>query len=281
MTDFINIFSTRELALIIWIVLAISAFSFNKNIRQSVATLLRSFFVTSIQVSLLVLIIYEATIVYGLSTIGLWDTTLLKDTIIWGLTVAFIMLMNAHKIKDKSYFKDTVKDALKWTIILEFVVSLYSFSLLTEIILVPIFVFLGALQGYAMSDKKYERVEKLLSNFSAIIGLVIFSIVVYKTVDKFEGLFTIANLNSFIHPIIMTLFFIPFIYFYAVYMKYDEIFVLVDHFAKDKGKSKSIKKQILWTSKLNLWTLWTIRLGLHKIDFTQDNLDGVIKRMVK
>ncbi|MEQ1584948.1 MAG: hypothetical protein ABL895_03655 [Cyclobacteriaceae bacterium] len=278
MTD---IFSTRELALIIWIIIAITAFSFDKNVRQSAATLLRNFFVTSIQVSILALVIYGVTIVYGLSTIGLWDKSLLKDTIIWGLTVAFILLINAHKIRDKNYFKDVVKDALKWTIVLEFIVSLYSFNFLTEIILVPIFVLLGAMQGYAMSDKKYERVEKLLSNLSSIIGLIIFSVVIFKTVDKFDGLFTIANLNSFIHPIIMTLLFIPFIYSYAVYMKYEEVFVFTDHFAKDKKKAKSIKKQIFLTARLNLRTLWTIRLGLYKIDFTQDNLDGVIKKMMR
>jgi hypothetical protein len=221
------------------------------------------------------------TIVYGLSAIGLWDLTLLKDTIIWVLTVAFIMLMNANKIKDKSYFKNIVKDALKWTIILEFIVNLYSFSLVTEIVLVPIFGFLGALQGYAMSDKKYEKVQILLSNLSAIIGFVIFLIVLYKTVDEFEGMLTIANLNSFIHPIVLTMLFIPFIYCYAVYMKYDEVFVLADHFAKDKKKALSIKKQILLTSKLNLWTLLTIRIGLYKIDFALENLDGAIKKIVK
>lgn len=79
----------------------------------------------------------------------------------------------------------------------------------------------------------------------------------------------------------MTLSFIPFIYCYADYINYEETFGLADHFAKDKKKTKSIKKQILLTAKLNLWTLWTIRLGLYKIDFTQDNLDGVIKKMAE
>ncbi|HET9054906.1 MAG TPA: hypothetical protein VFM90_12065, partial [Cyclobacteriaceae bacterium] len=85
---------------------------------------------------------------------------------------------------------------------------------------------------------------------------------------------------AFVFPIIMTLFFIPFIYCYAVYMKYDELFSLTNHWAKDKTKARNIKRQILWTAKLNLWVLWIIRFNLYKVDFTRDNLDGAIKVMV-
>src|SRR5690606_28026169 len=108
-----------------------------------------------------------------------------------------------------------------------------------------------------------------------------FCITLYKTIENFTGTLTASNLVSFIYPIIMTLFFIPFIYCYAVYMKYDELFSLTNHFAKDKKKSSEVKRQIFRTAKLNLWVLWTIRLNLYKVDFTRDNLDGVIREMVE
>ena len=78
----------------------------------------------------------------------------------------------------------------------------------------------------------------------------------------------------------MTFSFVPFIYFYAVYMKYDELFSLTNHWAKDKTKARNIKRQILWTAKLNLWTLWIIRFNLYKTDFANDNLNGIIQEMV-
>ncbi|HET9053912.1 MAG TPA: hypothetical protein VFM90_07060, partial [Cyclobacteriaceae bacterium] len=89
------------------------------------------------------------------------------------MTVAFVMQMNAGKIKDKNYFKDIVKDTLKWTVVLEFVLSLYTFSLWTELILIPVLIFLGALQGISMTDKKYEKVQNLLSTIITIISLIV------------------------------------------------------------------------------------------------------------
>lgn len=280
--DFIlSILTTREIALSFWLLLTIVLFSLNKPSRTAMRSLLGDFFITGIQLSILALAIYMTIITLGLSLLGLWTQALLKDTIVWGVTVAFVMQMSVNKIRSKDYFKNVIRDTLKWTIFLEFVLSLYTFNLLTELILISSFVVLGALQGIAMTDKKHQKVQNLLSGLTGIIGLTIISITIYKTVDNYTGVLTINSLISFVYPIIMTLFFIPFIYCYAVYVKYDTLFSLASHFAKDKTKVGNIKKQILWTAKLNLWTLWIIHFNLHKIDFTRDNLDGMIKEIVK
>lgn len=275
-----SVFSTREIALGIWIILLLLVFSFDKKVRNATVDLFKSFFVTAIQLSILALVVYITTVTLGLSYFGVWTKSLLKDTIVWSITVAFVMQINANGIRDKNYFKDVVKDTLKWTIVLEYVLSLYTFSLWIELILIPVLIFLTALQAVSTIGKKYEKVQNLLSKIILIISLMVFIVSIYKTIENLSGIWTINNLITLIFPIIMTLLLIPFIYCYTVYMKYDEIFSLINHWSKDKASAGNIKRQVVGTAKLNLWILRIIRIKLYMVDFAQTNVNGIIRQIV-
>jgi hypothetical protein len=65
--------------------------------------------------------------------LGLWNASLLKDTIIWYLSVPFLTFFNSNKIaEDKRYFRKTLKDLLAFSAIGEFLINTYTFSLWIE-----------------------------------------------------------------------------------------------------------------------------------------------------
>lgn len=281
MSTVTDIFSTREISLFVWLLIIALLFLWSKSVRSAADRLLKNFFVKSIFTWFVIQIGYVASIISVLVKIGLWDITLLKDTVLWFITVAFIMFVNVLKVKDSGFFREALKDTLKWTVILEFMVNFYTFSLLTELFLVPLMIFLGATLGFSQANKKHESVTKLLRKIIDAIGVVIFIVVIVKTIQKYQDLLTLHALNSLLHPIIMTVLILPYIYCFALYIRYDELFTLAKNFAKDKRKWSKIKRQIMWHGNLSLSRLLLIRRRLHTVDFSRDNMEGIIKRLIQ
>ena len=113
-----------------------------------------------------------------LKAIGLWTSADIKDSIFWLFSVVFVLVFSLNKAKDSKYFKEILIDTIKVIAILEFVINFYNFSLITELILLPIFIFIVMLQAVAGLDSKNAQVAKLLTNLMAIFGfgLLIYSI---------------------------------------------------------------------------------------------------------
>lgn len=183
--------SMRELAIAIWFSIAFIACTFSKSIRQSIFGIFKALFAWKISVSLLAFFLHTAFYVFILSKTGLWNPSLLKDTIIWALSFGFVSLMNINKVNDTKYFKNVFIDAIKWTIAIEFVVNFFTFSLTKEIILVPIIVFSAMMQAFASFDPKHKQVENLMKNFLMYFSIFVFLFSLYKTVEKHSELFTI------------------------------------------------------------------------------------------
>jgi len=274
-----DIFSTRELALLIWGLAFLILISLSRHIRQGIFGLLNDFFSKQLLRPFLLLVTYTLLTLYVLSQIGLWDKSLTKDTVFWFFTVAIFTFFTINKAEDLGFFKEIIVDSIKWIVVIEFLVNFYTFSLSTELILVPIFVFISVVQGYSQTDKKHERVEKLFKSITAIIGLFLLVYVVYETLVEFQKAFTIQNLKSLLHPILMTGFFLPFAYILALFMIYEMLFVRVDFLTRDKKLGGRLKRQILWTANLNFNRLKRISKNLNIHDFDSSDIKGFVKKI--
>jgi hypothetical protein len=275
-----DIFSTRELSLLIWLLLGLTAMMFGKDMRKSLGGIFKLLFGKQIGTILLILTVYVFATLFLLNKVGTWDFTLLKDTIFWFVSVALVLFFSINKAKDTHFFKDIVKESFKWTIALEFFVNFYTFSLLTELILMPTTFFLAMTLAYSQTDKKHEQVSKLLTNILAIIGLTFFVYVTYKTFYNYQDFFTLHTLFSFLLPPILTVLLIPFLYLVSLYMNYEELFIRVDFMTNDSNKKKLLKREILLLANLNLNRLTSIRKKINKFDFYHsDNLKTYLRAL--
>ncbi|MET3128966.1 hypothetical protein ABID42_004088 [Arcicella rosea] len=274
--------SNRETALAIWILIALTACMFSKSIRQSFVGIIKALFAWKILVSILTFFAYTVLWIFLLHKFGFWDISFLKDTVIWALSFGFISLMNVNKVYDSKYFKIVLLDTIKWTIIIEFIVNFFTFSLTTELIFVPILVFSAMMQAAASFKSEHKQVEKLFKYVLTAFGIAIFTFSLYKTFEKHSQLFTIDNLKSFLLPVFLSITFLPFMYLYNLLVKYEELWIRLNLSIRNKKDRQRVKKQILLVANFNIDKLVSISKNIAKpINVYNDFSDEMVKTISK
>ncbi|MBO9683560.1 MAG: hypothetical protein J7502_12975 [Flavisolibacter sp.] len=282
MQKLFELFSTREIAFLTWLIIGLLAMTFGADIRKAMVGVLKALFGRKIFSILLLMSLYVTAVVLLLWKVRFWDTYLFKDTVFWFFSFAIVTFFSINKAEDNSFFKSLVGDCFKWMLFIEFFVNFYTFSLTTELIMFPIIVFIALIQAFSKTDNKYELVTKLFTNILALIGTLYFVYALYKTIVEYNVLFTTQNLFSLLLPIILTLALLPFLYSLALYMKYETLFVRVQFMSNNKDKTSKLKRAIFRTAKLNLSKLKTIEKRLNKIDFYRSNdIDEYVRHLVQ
>jgi hypothetical protein len=255
METFINILNNREKALIIWVLIGLVCILVNKNIRKSFLSLLKALFARKIVIALFVMVSYISLAVFATYKLHVWDISLLKDTIIWGLGTAFIMFMNYDKANtERKYFRKVLLDNVKLVVLLEFIINLYVFNFVVEFLLVPIlFVVIGML-GVSGTKKEYKPVKNLLQIILAIYGIFLIIFALVHVVGDFKDFATIYNIKDFLLSPLLTVSFLPFVYFLVLYTTYESLFTRMDIFLRDQNKEliRFAKRQILRACLFNL-----------------------------
>lgn len=252
MKEFLTSFSNREISIIIWtfsIIIIVMLLNFKSSIG-----LIKAFFAKKLTYIYLLIGFYLGFIVYLLDSLGLWEISLYKDFLFWLLTTAFVMLLQFSKLKTTKDFNGIILKLITINVIIEFLASNYNLSLFKEFFLVPAITFITILLVVAQQKKEEnEKVIKLLNFILSLIGLIIFSYVLYRLIKSPEELFTIKNLKSFLLSPIFTILFIPFVFFIVIYSKYEQIFMNINRyqFLSDR-KKKQIKYSILLYGNLKL-----------------------------
>jgi len=268
-TDIQAIFNNREIALLFWIALIVMAVLLSK-LRKSLVPIFKILTGKMFLIIFSLIGIYLYGIILLLKYLEVWQSSNLKDVLFWFFSVGLILVFKINDAKSNAYFKGIFLSAIKWTIILEFIVNLYSFSLFTEIIILPVLVFLAMTQAVAEMDEKHKMVSKFLQNVIAVAGLLIFSFSLYKTVINFDVVLTFQNLIVFLLPSTITILFIPFVYFLALYSTYESYFIQLDFMTVKKDKVKEVKKLILRIANINLDKLLRIKKNFEKRVFYDD-----------
>ena len=261
--SYIQEFSNRELAIAIWILVAIISSLFHHEIRKSLFHVIKAFFAWKLVISYALMILYITIMLLSLNALGIWRLTHFVNTMLWFVCVAFVMLFENSKANDQKFFKNAIKDNLKILIFLEFLINMYVFNILVELLLVPILFLLGAMIAISETDEKYEIARTFLNSIMVLIGLVITSYVLYMAVNDFERFATLENLENFYLPILLTTIFLPFIYFMALFVSYESLFTSLQFSVKDSSLLKYVKKRTLLAFSLNLWMLnkWSIHIN--------------------
>ncbi|NLM01759.1 MAG: hypothetical protein GX220_09960 [Treponema sp.] len=233
--------------------------------------------------SIFALVIYVALVVYGLFKIGLWDKSLIKDSIYWTLGVGLVIMMSFDKaLKEEHYFKNLVKENFKVLLIIEFIVGLYVFGIITEFILMPFVILFSMLLGYTEIYKEHEQVRKLINGLFGILGTVYLIYSGYHIYSDFNGFATTGNLKIFLFPILMSILFLPFAYTYALLVHFESLFVRLGFFLKDKKLRRFAKWRILLSVNFSILRLKRMTPGMLFIDCkTKNDIKEEIRNKLK
>lgn len=266
-----SVFSNREIALLIWLFVFLIAMLFLKEARNFLSTTKDILFGKTFLIIYFLLASYLSAIILLLYKVNLWNLSDLKDSVFWLFAVGFVLIFQINKAKEPGYFKNIFISGFKWTIILEFVANLYSFSLLSEIFLLPFLTFIALTQTVADTDKKHKQISKLFSNILSFIGLGILSYSLYMTVQEYAKAYTLSTLNSLFLPTIITILFIPFVYFLALFVTYESFFTRISITSDKTEEIKEAKKWIIRIANINLEKLIRISSRFQKMVFYDDS----------
>lgn len=267
----VNILNNREIAIALWL-LAISIYLFLSpkmaEVRHSFKSLISAFFVKQIQVVLWLMVAYMSAIIYYLSEVDLWNIEQLKNTIFWSVSVGFMSLFKLESIKkDKSFFKHSVIDNLKLLTILQFIIGVYTFSLWIEVILAPILAVVVMMLAIAETDKKHHKAKVFLEYCLSLFGFILIAYTFYMLVTNFGEFGKEKTAYDFFVPPLLTLLYLPFVFFMLVYSSYEQVFVRLKFSIKNKYYRHLAKLYavILFNVRMSLLDRWSYQVAKENV----------------
>lgn len=278
--------NNRELAIAIWFgVFVIWAYS-NEKVREAFKSLTKAVTTKLIIIPFVFLIAHTFVSVWLLSIVNLWNSNQVKTTLIWFFSVAAVTYFRLPKIADeRNYFKNAIKDNLKVIVLLEFVISFFTFPLPIELIFVPFMFLLGGLMGVAQTDKKYEIVEKLLNKLVELIGWAIILYAVYKLSTELKVFAREETFYDFIVPVLLSFLLLPYVYVLYVYIGYEGVLQRMRCLIKDTELLAYATKKAVMNFHLNVEQLrWWAETLVHEMPSTRSDIDisiDQIKRLAK
>ncbi|WP_430009431.1 hypothetical protein [Methylophaga lonarensis] len=230
-----QLFSNREIAVSIWILIFFSWAFTKKEVRSSGKAVVFAFFNPKILSMLILMGAYTCFIVDFLSGVGIWDIDQLKNTILWFVFVASVELFKANKIHDEDgYFRGSVKGHFKLLAIFEFIVAFHCFSLNAELIIVPATSILVMLIAYSEIKEEYKPVERVMSFILSAFGVFLLIYGAYFISTNFGNFAKYQTMMDFVIPIILSILLLPFIYVISIFMLYEQILVRVNIYTDNR-----------------------------------------------
>jgi len=274
---FFESFNDREKAIATWVLLFFVWIIFRKDTRVAVLNVLKVFFDKKILSIVLGMLLYTLLIVFCLYKLGLWNAFLLKDTIFWVIGTALVLLFNTNKAtQDITFFKKTVLNAFKLIVILEFIINFYTFGFWIEMLLIPVLVLIGGMSALSETKEEYKTVKRFINSILTFIGFFLVIYAVGNVIANYQTFANLRNLNTLILPPLLTIFYIPYLYLFALIMAYETLFVRLGIFIKDTHLLDFTKQRIILLCNLNLG-----KLNLFAQTYTREFMELSSKSAVK
>ena len=231
-----SILSTREWATLIWACIFMLYILCYRKIRKSLWNVIVIFFDKKLRILWEIILLYVLTITMVFCYLPIWENIYIKDIIIWFLFSGLIYCMNAVSSEaDETYIKKILKDNLKFTMILEFFMSTFTFNIWIELAIIPVITIITVVNVIAERKEEYKSVHKLLDSVLAIAGFWIFYETIKIGINEYKQLNIINTLVSFMIPIVYLILIIPLEYILELYSKYEVLFLRMT-FKEEKDK---------------------------------------------
>lgn len=250
-------FNNREIAAAAWIVLILGLVSIKKDVRSSLFGVVRAVADRKLLIVFGAFAGWIGLLSWFALLTGLWTSNQGVPTVVWYFIGGLPLLFRAFDAKEGTqHFRGYATAVLSGTALIEFIYVAKTFSLPTELILTPIVTFIALLAVVSERDPEHAAVNKLLTWVLAIAALTILWHSVSQIWAAPETFFTIETARSFILPIYLTIFSIPFFYALHCYSHIEGARIQIDlkTFQSDELKAYA-KKRFILTFMARPWLL--------------------------
>ncbi len=278
-----SIFNNREIATFIWGLLFFFYALTKPEIRNSVFKVISAFLKLKILLPVVLMLVYVCTCIYILNILSLWENHQIKNAIYWFISVAFVSLFQLNKVSDNPYYlKQIVTDNFKIIVLIQFVITFYTFNLIGELFFVPLITFLVISQVITQSDKELQIVEKLINWLLTIFSVIIIVYTIEKLLKSFGEFANKKTLYDIVVPSLLSIMILPYLFLFALYSEYEQIFVRIRMKIKDIKLVKYAKFKILISFGFNIRALKRLSWPFFTENINKKNdIDLVIKELKK
>ncbi|WP_350001721.1 hypothetical protein [Pseudarthrobacter sp. WHRI 8279] len=214
--------NNREWSLLIWFGAIAIMLVIIPGSRRAIRPVLAAFVKRQILIPLTLLGLYTLAVVGCLVITRVWDSKLITPAIIWFLTVALLSLFRLNRaLTERHFFRNLAFGAVAWPVVVQFVLNMYPFELLTEIGLQGAFLALGILRAFSATRPEYHHAHQF---FNAVIVILVLGIVIRSGLEiaaQWSRIDWMIEARKFALPIVMTTAFLPFMYAFTLYAAYE------------------------------------------------------------
>ena len=270
--------SNREIALIIWfLIFAVWAIRIEGARRQlwNIVKILTSGSIAKVIAAMFVYVVCQVLV---LGSLGLWDVSQMKNTIVWAFSVGLLTTFRVNDLaKEEGYFINAVKDNFKIIAAIEFVINFHALNLVAELILIPVSTFLVMIQAFTevKNEEGYDMANKVVTRALGIIAVVVLVYEIVHIANNADEFFNSGTFYDFLIPVILSVMFLPFVYCMMLYVVYENIFFRIPFFTNDDEMIKYTKRVTIRTFMINLRALQRWAGHFPKLDYRSK---GSIKR---
>jgi len=229
----LEIFTTREIATIIWIVILFFVFISIKKKRNAILRILKHGNSKKIVIFFLVLFAYSAVFIALFSMSHLCRIEYVKVILLWTLFAGVPLCFNAvTKGLEDGYFKKMLFDCFKLTVLVEYITTLFTFSLITEMIILPVIAIIFLMFIVSESKDEYKQVNKFFFIILSIALILFFAFTFQVAIETYPSLDPMDIVVGFFIPVVFSILYIPLIYLLVVYSKYELIFIRMKNYGE-------------------------------------------------
>ena len=249
----LELFSTREIAVGTYFIIISAFLIFNKKTQKSVKNVVVTALNKQLVRPFIFLMVYASALVYLSTFLSFWDWKYLKDIIIWVLFSGVPICYSAVNTKESDYFKNILIDNFKFTALVEFITGTFTFPLYIEFLLLPCMVVLYIFQAYTEGKEQYKNANIFFNFIIACAGITIIYFTIKEALSSYDKVGSIDLIVSFIIPIVFSIAYLPVAYLFAIYAKYQILFMrVVFRTEKNKKTIRHRKKAIFLSCGLSL-----------------------------
>lgn len=243
--------TTRDVAFLFWATLGVAALLIWRQTREPVLSVFR--LLRGVVLGVLVVYAgYIALIVFAAQQAGLWNTVLLKDTIAWVILAGLGLVWNSlDSYRAPGFYRKAIRRLVGVSIVIEFLMSLSSYSVGVELLLLPVLVLLVLLSVAASAKPELAKAGSVINAILGILVVVLIVSAVVKVIGAWASYDQAQLLRQFAAPFWLTLASLPFVYALGLFLNYDTTFRRIDRAAKDAKSRRRAKLALLLSFGLN------------------------------
>jgi hypothetical protein len=194
--------NNRDLAVIFWSAVFFAWMLSRRDVRPSLFNVLRTFARPVVLGTTLGLAAYTAALAVLGEHRGIWETSLIKETVIWFLGTGFVLLMNISRVLDRDdWFQSEAKRALRVAVLIDFFINLAVLPLPVELVLVPALTALLLMSVFAGDRDDLRQAKGCVDGVLSFLGLCLFGYVGVRVLTDWQSFNNPATLESLLLPI--------------------------------------------------------------------------------